>query len=278
MIEVKNVTKTYGKKHSTFTALDDVSFVIPSGASVAIVGKSGSGKSTLMHAMSGLDRPETGQVVIDGVDILKLKNKAVDKFRSEKIGFIFQSFFVQANETAYDNVALPLEIGKVGTRERKNRVIEALNTVELHDKVKQKARNLSGGQKQRLAIARAIVNQPSIIFADEPTGNLDSTTGERIEDLLFGLNKRGGSTLIIVTHDAELADKCDIQIYIKDGKIDRIDGGFESPVGAVTSESSDAVKEDGTLESKPADSRGDSQHLEGSEESDIDGQSQEEKS
>ena len=223
MIEVANLTKTYGKKNSTFKALDDVSFTIPDGASVAIVGKSGSGKSTLMHAMSGLDRPETGQVVIDGVDILKLKNKAVDRFRSEKIGFIFQSFFVQANETAFDNVALPLEISDVSAGVRKKRVETALITVGLEDKIKQKAGNLSGGQKQRLAIARAIVNQPSIIFADEPTGNLDSTTGEVIEDLLFGLNKDSGSTLIIVTHDADLASKCDIKIYVKDGKIDRIE-------------------------------------------------------
>lgn len=224
MIEIKHVTKTYGKKHSAFTALDDVSFSIPDGASVAIVGKSGSGKSTLMHAMSGLDRPEAGEVIIDGVDILKLKNKAVDKFRAEKIGFIFQSFFVQANETCFDNVALPLEISRVGKRSRKQRVEDALATVELSDKLKQKARNLSGGQKQRLAIARAIVNNPSIIFADEPTGNLDSTTGQVIEDLLFGLNKKSGSTLIIVTHDSDLAGRCDIQIYVKDGKIERIEG------------------------------------------------------
>jgi len=229
MIEVKNVTKTYGKKQSVFTALDDVSFTIPDGASVAIVGKSGSGKSTLMHAMSGLDRPEQGQVVIDGTDILKLKNKAVDRFRSEKIGFIFQAFFVQANETCYDNVSLPLEIARVGKRARKTRVEEALQTVDLTDKLKQKARNLSGGQKQRLAIARAIVNKPSIIFADEPTGNLDSTTGEKVEDLLFGLNKQGGSTLIIVTHDEDLASKCDIQIYIKDGKIERMVGEVKAP-------------------------------------------------
>jgi len=222
VIEVKNVTKTYGKKQSVFTALDDVSFEIPDGASVAIVGKSGSGKSTLMHVMSGLDHPDSGQVIIDGVDILALKNKAVDRFRSEKIGFIFQAFFVQANETTFENVALPLEISGVGVGTRKKRVEEALATVELGDKIKQKAKNLSGGQKQRLAIARAIVNKPSIIFADEPTGNLDSTTGEVIEDLLFSLNKQQGNTLIIVTHDPELAEKCDIQIYFKDGKIERM--------------------------------------------------------
>jgi len=225
MIEIKSVTKTYGKKNNAFKALDDVSFTIPDGASVAIVGKSGSGKSTLMHAMSGLDRPEVGEVIIDGVDILKLKSKAVDKFRSEKIGFIFQAFFVQANETSFENVALPLEIASMSPGARKKRVEAALRVVGLSDKEKQKARNLSGGQKQRLAIARAIVNQPRIIFADEPTGNLDTVTGGSVENLLFGLNKKGGSALVIVTHDEELAAKCDMQIYIKDGKIDRIVGG-----------------------------------------------------
>jgi putative ABC transport system ATP-binding protein len=224
MIEIKGITKTYGKKQNAFLALDNISFDIPDGASVAIVGKSGSGKSTLMHAMSGLDRPEKGQIIVDGVDILKLKAKAVDTFRSEKIGFIFQAFFVQANETTFENVALPLEIANISSGERKKRVHEALETVELSDKIKQKAKNLSGGQKQRLAIARAIVNKPRIIFADEPTGNLDTQTGETIETLLFGLNKNSGSTLVIVTHDEELAAKCDIKIYVKDGKIDHIDG------------------------------------------------------
>ena len=223
MIELIGVTKTYGKKQSTFMALDAINFTIPDGASVAIVGKSGSGKSTLMHVMSGLDRPDKGQVLIDGTDILKLKSKAVDTFRSEKIGFIFQAFFIQANETTFENVALPLEIANITASERKRRVNKALKTVELFDKVKQKAGNLSGGQKQRLAIARAIVNTPRIIFADEPTGNLDTQTGETIEDMLFKLNKVSGSTLVIVTHDEDLAAKCDMKIYVKDGKIDHID-------------------------------------------------------
>lgn len=224
MIEVKNVTKTYGKKQGAFKALDDVSLSVPKGASVAIVGKSGSGKSTLMHAMSGLDKPEKGQVLIDGVDILKLKNKAVDKFRSEKIGFIFQAFFIQPNESVYNNVVLPLEIAGLSQRSRKKRVETALKIVELDEKINQRARNLSGGQMQRLAIARAIVTKPAILFADEPTGNLDSATGAKVEELLFSLNKKGGSTLIIVTHDIDLANKCDMQIYIKDGKIEKITG------------------------------------------------------
>ncbi len=222
MIEVRNVTKTYGKKHNVFTALDDVSLQVPEGASVAILGKSGSGKSTLMHAMSGLDRPEAGQVLIDGKDILRLKQKEVDKFRAEKIGFIFQSFFVQGNESVYDNVSLPLEIAGLPVGKRKARVQAALEAVELADKIKNKAKDLSGGQKQRLAVARAIANEPNIIFADEPTGNLDSLTGEKVEDMLFGYNKDKGVTLIIVTHDPELAAKCDMLVSIKDGKIESI--------------------------------------------------------
>ena len=223
MIEVKNITKTYGKKQNVFKALDDVSLKIPNGTSVAILGKSGSGKSTLMHVVSGLDTPDEGQILIDDVDILKLKQKAVDKFRAEKIGFIFQSFFVEANESVYDNVSLPLEIAKVPRSKRKARVNAALKAVELTDKIKNKAKNLSGGQKQRLAIARAIVNEPSIIFADEPTGNLDSVTGAKVEDSLFGYNKDKGVTLIVVTHDEDLAKKCDMIVSIKDGKVESID-------------------------------------------------------
>lgn len=222
MIEVKNISKTYGKKNNAFQALKEVSFTIPDGASVAILGKSGSGKSTLMHAMSGLDRPNSGQVVIDGEDILKLKQKKVDQFRSQKMGFIFQSFFVQANESCADNVSLPLEIAKVSRRRRREKIATALESVELLDKRKNRARDLSGGQKQRLAIARAIVNDPQILFADEPTGNLDSSTGAHIEELLFDYNRKKGTTLIIVTHDTDLAAKCDMLIHIKDGRIDRV--------------------------------------------------------
>lgn len=222
VIEVRNVSKTYGKKENAFTALSDVSFSVADGASVAIVGKSGSGKSTLMHAMSGLDRPEEGEIIVDGQDILKLSTKEIDRFRSTEIGFIFQSFFVQGNETCYDNVSLPLEIANIGPGERKERIERALAQVDLSDKIQSKAKNLSGGQKQRLAIARAIANDPKIIFADEPTGNLDSATGELVEDLLFRYNKEKGSTLIIVTHDEELAAKCDQRIYVRDGRIEKI--------------------------------------------------------
>lgn len=225
MIEVKNVTKTYGKKHNAFTALNDVSFTVPRGASVAILGKSGSGKSTLMHAMSGLDRPEAGEIIVGGENILRLKPKQIDAFRAHRMSFIFQSFFVQANESCYDNVSLPLEIAGVPAVRRAKKIETALEAVELLDKKKSRARDLSGGQKQRLAIARAIVNEPEILFADEPTGNLDSATGAVIENLLFDYNKRKKATLIIVTHDADLAAKCDMQIHIKDGQIENITKG-----------------------------------------------------
>lgn len=224
MIEIKNVTKTYGKKSNKFVALENINLSIPESSSVAIIGKSGSGKSTLMHVISGLDRPEKGEIIIDGVNILSLKQREIDKFRSEKIGFIFQAFFVQANETVMDNVSLPLEIARVSMAKRKSMILNAIKKVDMTDKIKQKAGTLSGGQKQRLAIARAVVTKPKIIFADEPTGNLDSINGEAIEKLLFDLNKKEKSTLIIVTHDNDLANKCDIRIYLKDGQVSKTEG------------------------------------------------------
>lgn len=224
MIEVRNISKTYGKKKNSFQALKNVSFKIPKGASVAIIGKSGSGKSTLIHAMSGLDAPEEGEVLMDGVNILSMKQKDIDKFRSKKMGFIFQSFFVQGNETCFENVSLPLEIAEEPIFRRKEIIESALKAVGLEDKIKTPARDLSGGQKQRLAIARAIANSPEIIFADEPTGNLDSITSAKIEKMLFEYNKNSKATLLVVTHDEELAEKCDIRIRIKDGKVEQIEG------------------------------------------------------
>lgn len=218
MIEVKNVTKIYNKKN-TFTALDNINLTIPSNTSVAILGKSGSGKSTLMHAISGLDKPQKGQVLVDGEDILRLKPRATDRFRASKMAFIFQSFFVEGGESCYNNVSLSLETAGVPVRKRKKLIEQALQSVDLGDKIKSRAKDLSGGQKQRLAIARAIVGEPEILFADEPTGNLDSVTSKVIEDLLFDYQKKNRATLIIVTHDEELASRCNTVINIKDGKI-----------------------------------------------------------
>lgn len=219
MIEVENLSKKYGKKRNTFVALKKVNFSVREGQAVAIVGKSGSGKSTLMHAMSGLDAPTSGTVTIDGENIMELSGRELDHFRAKKIGFIFQSFFVQANETVEDNISLPLEIADVPQKLRKKKILAALKAVDLSEKLTVRARDLSGGQKQRLAIARAIVNEPRVLFADEPTGNLDSVTGEKIEDLLFSYSKDQGATLVIVTHDEDLARRCDMQIHIKDGEI-----------------------------------------------------------
>jgi len=224
MIQVKDVTKTYGKGENLFTALYKVSVDIPTGTTAAIIGKSGSGKSTLMHIMSGLDRASDGEVVVNDKQLAILKAKQVDTFRSTEMSFIFQAFFVEANQTCYQNVMLPLEIAKVGRRDRRKHVLQALKAVGLDDKETSLAANLSGGQKQRLAIARAIVNNPKIIFADEPTGNLDSTTGEVIIDLLFKLNKERNISIVIVTHDEELASRCTMRVYMKDGEIIKTEG------------------------------------------------------
>lgn len=172
--------------------------------------------------MSGLDRPSDGHVSVSGTVLGQMKPKQMDVFRAETMSFIFQAFFVEGNQTCYQNVMLPLEIAEVKGKERKERVLEALEAVDLSEKVNVRARNLSGGQKQRLAIARAIVNKPKLIFADEPTGNLDSATGDKIIKLLFDINKTLGSTLIVVTHDDDLASKCQIQVRLKDGKVESL--------------------------------------------------------
>lgn len=219
LIEVKNLVKVYRDGNTYFKALNGVSFSIQKGESVAIIGKSGSGKSTLMHLLAALDKPNEGEILINGQNIAKMKKRELNKLRNQTFGFVFQQFFMNPKDTVLQNVILPLKIAGVGSRKRKEIALKALESVELTDKAKNKASNLSGGQKQRVCVARAITNSPEIIFADEPTGNLDSKTSKKIEDLLFGLNKESGITLIIVTHDESLAAKCDRQIRIQDGQI-----------------------------------------------------------
>lgn len=221
LITIKNLTKTYGKKENTFKALKGITLNIKKGDSLAIIGKSGSGKSTLMHILACLDKPTDGTFLFEGVNIKKFKTKELDDLRNERFGFVFQQFFMNANDSVLDNIALPLKIAGIGLRERRRRSLAILKQVDLVDKAKSRARDLSGGQKQRVCIARALITKPDIIFADEPTGNLDSVTGAQIEKLLFQLNKEFGITLIIVTHDDDLANKCKRQIYIKDGKIQK---------------------------------------------------------
>ena len=219
LIEAKNLVKVYRDGNTYFKALNNVSFEIEKGESVAIIGKSGSGKSTLMHLLAALDKPNEGEILINGQNIAKMKKRDLNKLRNRTFGFVFQQFFMNPKDTVLQNVILPLKIGGISSRKRKEIALKALEAVELTDKAKNKASNLSGGQKQRVCVARAIANSPEIIFADEPTGNLDSKTSKKIEDLLFGLNKDNGITLIIVTHDEALAQKCDHQIRIQDGQI-----------------------------------------------------------
>jgi putative ABC transport system ATP-binding protein len=229
-----NVTKTYGKGESLFTALDDVSLSIEKGESVAVIGKSGSGKSTLMHLMALMDKPTQGQITIDGKDANGLGKSKLNRLRNRTFGFVFQQFFLNGQASVLENVILPLKIAGVSSRERKRRGIEALRAVELEDKAKNKANDLSGGQKQRVVIARALINEPQIIFADEPTGNLDSATGQKVEDILFDLNAKHGITLIIVTHDEDLASRCQKQIHIKDGRVVAEEAFAKQPVRSTT--------------------------------------------
>ena len=218
VIEVKNLVKIYGKRSTAFTALKDINLTINAGESVAIVGKSGSGKSTLMHLLALLDKPTKGTVKIDGIESTKLRARKLNQLRNRSFGFVFQQFFMNPNDSVLANVMLPLKIAGKRRKERRELAEKALKTVGLSERIKFKANDLSGGQKQRVCIARAIVNNPKILFADEPTGNLDSATGEKVIKLLFDLNKKG-VTLIIVTHDDDLAELCDRQIRISDGKI-----------------------------------------------------------
>ena len=219
VLAARDVQKSYGRGANRFDALRGVSLDIAKGESVAIVGKSGSGKSTLMHLLALLDVPSTGEIELSGRDAAKLQGSVLNRSRNETFGFVFQQFFLTPNATVLDNVVLPLKIAGVGRAERKRRGLAVLAQLELADKAKSRAINLSGGQKQRVVIARALVNNPTVIFADEPTGNLDSATGAMVENILFDLNRSQGITLIIVTHDEDLAARCERQVFIRDGLI-----------------------------------------------------------
>ncbi len=219
VLSTTNLTKVYGSGSTRFDALKGITLDIAEGESLAIVGKSGSGKSTLMHILAMLDTPTSGELVIDGKRAASLSGAKLNSLRNRTFGFVFQQFFLNPNASVLENVMLPLVIAGVKPRERKRRAREALTQLELADKAGNKATNLSGGQKQRVVIARALVNNPRIIFADEPTGNLDSATGATVEDMLFALNRNHGITLVIVTHDEDLAARCDRRIYLRDGEI-----------------------------------------------------------
>jgi len=217
ILQVDDLHKTYGRGATRFDALKGVSFEVREGESLAIVGKSGSGKSTLMHLLALLDQPTTGTVRLAGRDAGTLHGRELNRARNRTFGFVFQQFFLTSNASVLENVILPLKIAGVGRAERRRRGLAALAQLELEDKARNRASDLSGGQKQRVVIARALVNSPQVIFADEPTGNLDSATGAVVEDILFDLNREQGITLIIVTHDEELAARCDRRIHMRDG-------------------------------------------------------------
>jgi len=219
MLSAHDVHKTYGKKENAYIALRGIDLDIKAGESVAIIGKSGSGKSTLMHLLAGLDRPSKGKIVYGDATLSDMSEAAMATFHNKNVGFVFQQFFLQPAMTVLDNVTLPLKVrgARPGYRERIGKAM--LVKVGLEDKQHNKANDLSGGQKQRVAIARALVNAPQIIFADEPTGNLDSDTAKQIMDLLLSLHKKEKVTLIIVTHDNDIAELCDRQIHLKDGVI-----------------------------------------------------------
>lgn len=219
MITAKRVYKTYGKKESKYEALRGIDLTIDDGESVAIIGKSGSGKSTLMHLLAGLDHPTKGKIVWDDQSLSGMSENRLAGLRNERVGFVFQQFFLQPTLTVLENATLPLKIAGLAPAKRKQRGLEVLEAVGLLDKANNRATDLSGGQRQRVAIARALINEPSVIFADEPTGNLDTETGNQVEEILFRLHKERNITLVIVTHDTELARRCDRTMHIQDGKV-----------------------------------------------------------
>lgn len=219
MLKAIELTKTYKTGNDEYRALSGVTVEIADDDCLAIVGKSGSGKSTLMHLLACLDSPTNGRITFGGEDITTFSQGRLNRFRNETFGFIFQQFFLNGRDSTLENVILPLKIRGISSSVRREKALEYLRAVGLEDKARKPAKDLSGGEKQRVCIARALASEPKVIFADEPTGNLDSVTGAMVEDTLFRLNREHGIAVVIVTHDEELAGKCRRMIELKDGKI-----------------------------------------------------------
>ncbi|NKB66838.1 MAG: ATP-binding cassette domain-containing protein [Candidatus Latescibacteria bacterium] len=217
ILVVRNLTKTYQSGDRPLTVLDDVSFAVPTGTSCAIVGASGSGKTTLLGLCAGLDQATSGQVVLNGVALDGMDEDARARFRNQHVGFVFQNFQLIPTLSALENVMVPLEL-RLGRQVRAT-ATQWLDQVGLGDRLDHYPVQLSGGEQQRVALARAFVNSPHILFADEPTGNLDAETSTTVEDLLFDLNRQAGTTLVLVTHDLELARRTQRIIHLKGGAV-----------------------------------------------------------
>ena len=217
LIEVDHVTKQVSDSTGTLTILDDIHFALPARESVAIVGASGSGKSTLLSIIAGLDVPTSGTVRLAGKDLFKLNEDDRAAVRAKRLGFVFQSFQLLANLNAVENVMLPLEL--LGRRDAREHAREMLQRVGLGERLTHYPKVLSGGEQQRVALARAFVVKPAVLLADEPTGSLDFATGERVMELMFDMNREAGTTLVLVTHDRGIAQRCQRQIRIEAGKV-----------------------------------------------------------
>lgn len=222
LIEIKGLTKKYRLGQEVITALDNVDLTIEEGEFLCILGTSGSGKSTLLHIMAGLEKATRGEVLIKGVSLTKMKERKMAGFRRKHMGFIFQSYNLISSLTAAENVALPLIFDGIRKKEREKRSLQLLIQMGLKNRLKNKPTEMSGGQQQRVSIARALVNSPKILFADEPTGNLDSKTTKEIMEILKDKVNSSGVTLIMVTHDLEIAQYGDRIIHMRDGKITEV--------------------------------------------------------
>lgn len=217
MVKINNICKTYGENDGVVRALTDCSLEIKAGGIVSVIGKSGSGKSTLLNIIGGLLAPDSGQVIINGVNIMELSEKKLLDFRRDHIGYVYQSFNLIPELTAEENIKLPLYFSKKALdTERYKMLVSALG---LNDRLSHKPSQLSGGQQQRVAIARALLTNPDVLLCDEPTGNLDSNSAKEVMTLLHDLNQNDGKTIIIVTHDNKIAQECDHIITIADGRV-----------------------------------------------------------
>jgi putative ABC transport system ATP-binding protein len=220
MLTVSGLTKTFGSGDTEVRAVRDVSFAAADGTFAAILGRSGSGKSTLLSLLGGLDRPTAGKVEVDGAAISSDSDRALIRYRRERVGFVFQSYQLIPNLDALENVMIPLEFAGVAKSERRARAAELLDRVGISgDKQHRRPAKLSGGEQQRVAIARALANQPRLILADEPTGNLDNATGETIIDLLQSLAREDGAIVLVVTHDPTIAGRTDVSYTMEDGAL-----------------------------------------------------------